>query len=85
MLPGLEITKPRTEAQTLRPYQEDALRAIVQAWEEHEAPLIVMATGLGKTTVAEALKVFRGETTLQSQLKINNQDCKNVSPKSEDS
>ena len=46
---------------------------------------IAKELGVRQPTVAEALKVYRGETSLQSQLKINNQECKNVSPEFEDS
>ena len=43
----------------VRPYQEDAIRSIVRAFDKNESrkALIVMATGLGKTVVAaEALR-----------------------------
>ena len=42
---------------TLRPYQLDALRSIRDAWNERREALLVLATGLGKTTVfAEVLR-----------------------------
>lgn len=37
--------------QVLRPYQVEAVAAIESAWESHQRVLLVMATGLGKTTV----------------------------------
>lgn len=37
---------------TLRPYQREALRSIANAWAEgHKRTLVVLATGLGKTTI----------------------------------
>lgn len=59
-----------TEAQQLRPYQEDSIRAIVLAWEQHETPLIVMATGLGKTTVIAELLVREFDPATQRALVI---------------
>lgn len=41
--------------QRLRPYQEDAVRAIRQAWALDKTPLVSMATGGGKTTVLAQL------------------------------
>ncbi len=34
---------------TLRPYQTQAVEAVLQAWQQHSAVLLAMATGLGKT------------------------------------
>lgn len=44
---GLAVAAP----QTLRPYQVEAVSAIEHAWEDHQRVLLVMATGLGKTTI----------------------------------
>lgn len=42
--------------QTLRPYQEDAVNAVIAALEKGDKPICAMATGLGKTTcIAEVL------------------------------
>ena len=50
--------RPERFPQVLRPYQQEALDGLMAAWEKGaSAPLIVMATGMGKTTViAEALR-----------------------------
>lgn len=37
--------------QELREYQEQAVNNVFKAWEDHKSTLVVMATGLGKTTV----------------------------------
>lgn len=49
MLPTL--APPRGDSQTLRPYQNDAIRSVIQAWESGKTPLAVLSTGLGKTTI----------------------------------
>ena len=41
--------------QTLRPYQEDAVAAVLNEWETKQATLGVAATGLGKTTMFAAI------------------------------
>lgn len=33
----------------LRPYQQNALNAVIEAWREHQSTLVVMPTGTGKT------------------------------------
>jgi superfamily II DNA or RNA helicase len=37
---------------TMRPYQVDAVNAIYQSWQRHQATLCVLPTGCGKTVVA---------------------------------
>lgn len=55
MLPGLEITKPRTEAQTLRPYQEVESQDVV--W-------YTMGSFINKTTHESAENTDVGLTTI---------------------
>ena len=43
----------------LRPYQIAALRGISTAWNEHQRTLLVLATGLGKTTVCVEVALRR--------------------------
>lgn len=48
---------PHAAPQTLRPYQEHTIAAILTAWAAGQRPLATLATGLGKTTVmAELLR-----------------------------
>jgi superfamily II DNA or RNA helicase len=68
MLPS--FTPTHTEAQKLRPYQEDAIRAIVQAWQQGETPLAVLATGLGKSTILSELLVREFNPATQRALVI---------------
>ena len=53
----------------LRPYQRDAVESVQRSWHSgHRAPLVVIATGGGKTVIASALarafKEARGARTL---------------------
>lgn len=41
--------------QQLRPYQQDAIAAIIDAWHRGKTPLIVIPTGGGKTTIFATL------------------------------
>ena len=46
----------------LRDYQQESVRAVYNAWDEHDSCLVVMATGLGKTVVLSQVvadSVFR--------------------------
>ena len=40
---------------TLRPYQEDAFKAILEAWKEYRSTLLDLPTGLGKIAIAAAI------------------------------
>ena len=44
-------------AQTLRPYQTDAIAAVIDAWHRGKTPLISVPTGGGKTTIFAELLV----------------------------
>jgi ATP-dependent helicase IRC3 len=44
-----------TTGQTLRPYQEDAVAAVLKEWETSQSVIGEAGTGLGKTTIASAL------------------------------
>ena len=50
----------------LRPYQVEAIGSILHEWERHRSTLLVLATGLGKTTcfseVARITKKSGGRT-----------------------
>lgn len=56
------------EMHSLRPYQVEAIAEIERAWERGErSPMIVMATGLGKTTVfAEVIRRHYARTGVRS-------------------
>lgn len=47
----------RSTAQTLRPYQRDAIDSVKDAWQRDETPLVWAATGAGKTTILSQLLV----------------------------
>lgn len=47
--------KPATAGITLRPYQQQAVAAVVDMLREHDSCLLTQATGTGKTEVASAL------------------------------
>jgi superfamily II DNA or RNA helicase len=47
--------KPATAGLTLRPYQQQAVAAVVDMLREHDSCLLTQATGTGKTEVAAAL------------------------------
>jgi superfamily II DNA or RNA helicase len=62
---------------TLRPYQVEGLRAISQAWKDgHQRTMLVLATGLGKTTVfaevarRRALNDRRGTLVLAHRIEL---------------
>ncbi len=44
-----------TRQVTLRPYQKEAISAVLQDWKQHTDVLVVMATGSGKTVVMLSL------------------------------
>jgi superfamily II DNA or RNA helicase len=55
---AFENTAPRLEPRTLRPYQSECIEAVFRAWAAgKKAPLIVLATGAGKTVIAA--EIFR--------------------------
>ncbi|MCC7447766.1 MAG: DEAD/DEAH box helicase family protein, partial [Anaerolineae bacterium] len=47
----------QTRAQVLRPYQQEAIQAIREAWGDEQTPLAWLATGAGKTTILSQLLV----------------------------
>lgn len=47
--------RPGVQRVELRPYQHEAIRCIREAFREHRSTLLVMATGVGKTTVFGAV------------------------------
>jgi len=52
--PTTKETQSNT-AQVLRPYQVDAITAVMTAWSQGKTPLVSAATGLGKTTILSEL------------------------------
>ena len=51
---------PPAPAMKPRPYQDEAIRAVLKAWETKRSTLAVLATGLGKTVIASELARQRG-------------------------
>jgi superfamily II DNA or RNA helicase len=60
---AFESGAPRIDGRKLRPYQEECVEAVFAAWKSgKKAPLIVMATGGGKSIVAaEIMRRLRAE------------------------
>ncbi len=58
---ALETGAPRIEARILRPYQNDCVEAVFEAWRSgKKAPLIILATGAGKSLIsAEIIRRLR--------------------------
>jgi len=49
--------QPTSTVQTIRPYQEDAITAILTSWAQGKTPLVAAATGLGKSVIMAELAV----------------------------
>jgi superfamily II DNA or RNA helicase len=55
------IAFPPTTDFQLRPYQIEAVDAVLQSWQEHQRVLLVLPTGSGKTVIFAAVAKKRLE------------------------